>query len=94
MNATTALALLAVLGFVVAGCGSSIRADSAAGAVTVTGTTTIANVAVGTLIRCKGGPAARTPHWFGSSYLRLPGVPGLMQLTHKHSGSVVVSCRR
>jgi hypothetical protein len=84
-------ALLAVVGLTVAGCGSSMKAVS--GAVTVTGTTTISNVEVGTEIRCKGGPSARVPHWFGPSYLRSPGTPGLIELRHRH-GSVVVTCTR
>lgn len=83
------LGLLAVLA--VAGCGSDKQAVS--GSVTVTGTTTISNVEVGTLIRCKDGPAARVPHWFGGSVLTLPGVPGQIALTHRHNGSVTVSCR-
>lgn len=91
MKAVPALALLAVVGFTVAGCGSSKKAVSG-GPITVAGTTTISSVEVGTLIRCKGGPAARTPHWFGSSYLRVPGVPGLIHLEHRHNGSVTVSC--
>jgi hypothetical protein len=82
--------LLALVGLTVAGCGSGNQAVP--GSVTVTGTTTIANVQVGTVIRCKGGPAARVPHWFGPSYLRVPGRPGLIELRHRH-GSVVVSCR-
>ena len=86
-----ALALLAVVGLTVTACGSSRRAVS--GAVTVTGTTTIPNVKVGTEIRCEGGPSARVPHWFGPSYLRSPGRPGLIELRHRH-GSVVVSCKR
>jgi hypothetical protein len=86
-----ALALLAFVGFVVAGCGSTAKAVS--GAVTVTGTTTISNVKVGTLVRCDGGPAAKVPHWYGPSYLRAPGKPGLIELKHRH-GSVVVSCSR
>jgi hypothetical protein len=73
VNAIPALAVLAVVGLTVAGCG--VKAVS--GPITVAGIATIANVKVGTLIRCKGGPAARTPHWFGSSYLRVPGVPGV-----------------
>ena len=68
MKAILALALLAVLGFTVAGCGSAKRAVSttyeltvtkvpvnASGSITVTGitTTTIPNVAAGTRIICK-----------------------------------------
>lgn len=85
------LALLAVAGLVVAGCGSSTKPVSRA--ITVAGTTTIANVKVGTLVRCDGGPSARVPHWYGPSYLRTPGTPGLIELRHRH-GSVVVSCSR
>jgi hypothetical protein len=89
VNAIPALAVLAVVGLTVAGCG--VKALS--GPITVAGIATIANVKVGTLIRCKGGPAARTPHWFGSSYLRVPGVPGVIHLKRRHNGSVAVSCR-
>lgn len=84
-----ALALLAAVG--VAGCGSSSRAVS--GTMTVSGTTTITNVEVGTRIRCKAGPAADVPRWFGSSALTLPGVPGQIALIHRRNGSVTVSCR-
>lgn len=91
VKAVPAVAFLAVVGFAVAGCGSGTRAVS--GTSTVTGTTTIMAVKVGTRIRCKGGPAARVPHWFGGSVLTLPGVPGQIALTHRHDGSVTVSCR-
>ncbi|MGH3053777.1 MAG: hypothetical protein ACRDL7_02225 [Gaiellaceae bacterium] len=91
VKAIPALALLAVVGFTVAGCGSSETTVS--GPITVTGTTTISNVTVGTLIRCKGGPAARVPHWFGYSYLRSPGVPGAIGLKHRDDGSVTVLCK-
>lgn len=91
MEAALALASLAVLGFAVAACGSSTSALS--GALTVTGTTTIMAVKVGTRIRCQGGPAARVPHWFGGSVLKLPGVPGQIGLIHRHNGSVTVSCK-
>ena len=69
---------------------SSSGADS--GPITVVGTTTIANAKVGTLLKCKGGPAARVPHWFGGSALRSAGVPGQIALVHKHDGSVPVTC--
>jgi hypothetical protein len=82
------VALLAVVGCFVAGCGSS------GGAITISGTTTIANAKVGTLLVCKGGPSARVPHWFGVSALRRPGVAGQIALVRKHDGSVTVSCRR
>ena len=82
--------LLAAVGCLAAGCASSSGADS--GPITVVGTTTIANAKVGTLLKCKGGPAARVPHWFGGSALRSPGVPGQIALVHKHDGSVTVTC--
>lgn len=85
------MALLALMGCLAAGCGSSSGAVS--GPITVSGTTTIANAKVGTLLKCKGGPSARVPHWFGGSALRRPGVPGQIALVHKHDGSVTVSCR-
>jgi hypothetical protein len=84
------VALLAVVvGCLAAGCGSG----SGSGPITISGTTTITNVTVGTLLECKGGPSARVPHWFGGSALRSPGVPGQIALVHKHDGSVTVSCR-
>lgn len=85
-----ALALLALVCFTISGCGSSKQAVS--GPITVTGATTISNVQVGTLIRCKDGPATRIPHWFGPTYMRLPGVPGVIHLEHRYNGSVTVSC--
>ena len=86
-----ALAVLAVGGFTVAGCGSSDNAVS--GSITVTGTTMISNVKVGALVRCKGGPAVRSPRWFGPSALTIPGVPGQIDLNHRHNGSVTVTCK-
>lgn len=91
VKAMLALAWFAVVGFIISGCGSSHRAV-ASGPVIVRGTTTLSNVKVGTLIRCKGGPSARVPHWFGPSYLRVPGVPGVIKLRHRH-GSVTVLCK-
>jgi hypothetical protein len=91
VKAIPVLTVLAVVGLTIAGCGLGKKA--ALGPVTVTGTTTISDVKVGTLIRCKGGPAARVPHWFGGSALTLPGVPGQIALTHRHNGSITVSCR-
>jgi hypothetical protein len=85
------LALFVIVGFAVAGCGSSKKAAS--GPITIAGTTTISGVKVGTLLRCKNGPSIRTPHWFGFSYLRVPGVPGVIVLRHRYNGSVSVSCR-
>ena len=91
MKAMPVLALLAVVAFIVSGCGSGSNVVTT-GPITVSGTTTLSSVNVGTVIRCKGGPAARVPHWFGPSYLRIPGVPGLIQLRRTH-GSVTVRCR-
>jgi hypothetical protein len=59
VRAILVLALLVVGGFILAGCGSSKGA--VAGTITVTATTTISNIKVGTLLRCRGGPAARVP---------------------------------
>ncbi len=84
------MVLLGVVGCLAAGCAATGRA--VAGPITVSGTTTIADAKVGTLIRCKDGPAARVPHWFGGSALRRPGVPGQIALVHKHDGSVTVAC--
>ncbi len=64
-----ALALLAVLGFTVAGCGSakkrySIGIAGSGGlsrAITVPMGHSTAFVKTGTLVRCKGGPGARVP---------------------------------
>jgi hypothetical protein len=71
MKPLLALALLAVLGFAAAGCGSAKKAVSGgpryihvvtlhkkagSGSITVMGTTTIPNVATGARIKCKGWP--------------------------------------
>lgn len=92
MKAILALIPVVVLGFAAAGCGPSERAASG-GPITVAGATTISNVKVGALIRCKDGPAARVPRWLGPTYLRVPGVPGLIQLKHRDDGSVAVTCK-
>lgn len=84
------MVLLAVVGCLSAGCDATSGAVS--GPITVSGTTTIADAKVGTVLRCKDGPAARVPHWFGGSALRHPGVPGQIALVHKHDGSVTVAC--
>jgi hypothetical protein len=91
VKAIQVAALLAVVGSSVAGCGSSKGAVS--GPITVTGTTTVSNVKAGTLIRCRGGPAVKAPHWFGSGALTVPGVPGEIHLTHRYNGWITVSCR-
>jgi hypothetical protein len=66
VKAIVALALLAVIGFTVTGCGSSKKAGPAtfagvglppgANSITVTGNTEISNVKTGTRIKCKGWP--------------------------------------
>jgi hypothetical protein len=73
VKAILALALLAVLGFTVAGCGSgkkanagqytvTLRSNVTSGPVTViAGTTAISNVKTGTRITCKGGMSANVP---------------------------------
>ena len=85
------MVLLAAVGCLAAACGSSNGEVS--GPITVVGTTTIANAKVGAVLRCKGGPSARVPHWFGGSALRSPGVPGQIAIVHRHDGSVTVSCK-
>jgi hypothetical protein len=85
------LALLAAVGCIAAGCGSSSGAVS--GSITIAGTTTISDATVGTVLKCKDGPSAKVPRWFGGSALRQPGVPGQIALVHKHDGSVTVSCK-
>jgi hypothetical protein len=74
VKAILALALFAVLGFTVAGCGSGKKANTGqytvtlhnnvpSGPITVTGagTTAISNVKTGTRITCKGGTSAKVP---------------------------------
>jgi hypothetical protein len=90
-KAISVLAVLAAVGCTVAGCGSSTK--SVGGPLVFTGTTTISNVKAGTLIRCEGGPAAKVPHWFGYSYLRVPGVSGVIEMNHRHR-SLTVRCKR
>jgi hypothetical protein len=115
MKPILALALLAVLGFAVAGCGSSKKADSGqyqysvtlyekagSGPITVTGTTTIANVKTGTRIKCKGWPGrgVKVPPPgsaanVGEGEVTPSGTTHSsrgMQLTHQENGSLTVSC--
>ena len=106
-----ALALLAVLGFAAAGCGATkkktvVYHDGQAmrsSPITFTGTTTVPNVATGTLIHCKGGPSAKVPRRgatvaAGEDKLSPVGTPPpttpsrAIQLTHLQNGSVTVSC--
>ncbi len=64
-------ALLAFLGFAVAGCGATKKGGweqypvtlykKASGPLAVTGTMTISSVKTGTFIRCHGGPGAKVP---------------------------------
>ena|SRR6478735_1706375 len=102
VKALLALALIAVAGFALAGCGSSKRAVSPH-LIIVTGTTTVSNVKTGVFIGCKGGPAAKVPprgEGVDSSASQVAvttttGVPqaGAIQLTHLKNGSVTVSCK-
>jgi hypothetical protein len=93
MKSLLVLLLLAVAGFALAGCGSGTKGRS--GSVTITGTTTIANVKTGALIRCKGGPGAEVPPpgqgVTGSA--DGPSSSGEIQVDHRQDGSVVASCR-
>jgi hypothetical protein len=72
---------------------AAARSQTVFGRIIVSGTTTISNVKVGTLIKCKSGPAVRVPRWFGGSALSVPGKPGEIALTHRHNGSVTIFCR-
>ena len=112
MKVILALALLAVLGFTVAGCGATkkrtvVHNDGQAlrsSPITVTGTTTVPNVATGTLIHCRGGPSAKVPRRGGAvaageDKLSEVGAPaptsssGEIQLEHQMNGSVTVRCK-
>ena len=88
-------ALLATM-VVVAGCGGATKTGS--GPLTITGTTTLSNMKVGTTIRCKGGPGASVPaagHGVAGIADPVPGASGgEIQLTSRKHGSVVAVCRR
>jgi hypothetical protein len=96
MKAWLVLVVLAVLGLAAAGCGSGTK-KLTAGSITVTavGTTTIASVATGTMIRCKPGTAAGVPppgHGVTGN-ADGPKVSSMIQVTHRGDGSAVVVCR-
>jgi hypothetical protein len=104
MKAGLVLALLAVVGFVLAGCGSGTTHTNSGttesrtitvGPVTLVGTTTIAHMPTGTPIHCKHGPGAEVPklgEGVGGS-ADGPNSSGEIQVTHRRDGSVVASCR-
>ena len=83
-------ALLAILGFAVAGCGATKKI------VTLTGTVTLPNVKSGTLVTCKGGPVILVPaHGLGIGQVTIltrKNSPEI-QLTHLQNGSVTASCK-
>jgi hypothetical protein len=88
-----ALVFLVIGGLALAGCASGTKARS--GSITITGTTTIADVKTGALIRCKGGPGAEVPSpgqgVTGSA--DGPSSSGEVQVNHLQDGSVVAACR-
>jgi hypothetical protein len=90
------LTLLAVLGFVAAGCGSGSGNSQikSVSAVTVAGTSTLSDVKTGTKITCReGGPTLTVPEWPG----QIAAVSGpksrSLRLTRSQAG-LVVSCTR
>lgn len=89
-------ASLAIVGIVVGGCGGG--AKTAAGPITVTGTTTLSGLKVGTTIRCKGGPGASVRsagHGVDGIADPVPGTSGgEIHLTTGKDGPVVAICRR
>jgi hypothetical protein len=101
-----ALALLVVLGFATAGCGSG-RKSSVSPPITVTGRSTLfSGLKTGTLVRCKGGPRATVPPLGGSAAAGedqlIPvgttpppsSAPSReIQVTHRQNGVVKVSCK-
>ena len=96
MKRLLAVVLVALVGFAAAGCGSGTKTGS--GAITVTGTTTISNVDTGTLVSCKGGiPSSKVPPAGEGVTANVDGTgpssSGMLQLTHRQDGSVVVRCR-
>src|SRR4051794_7441361 len=93
-----ALLLLALVGVAAAGCGSG-GTKAGHDPITVTGTTTISNVATGTLVSCKrgvpGGPMKVPPTGHGVTANvdgTGPSSSGKLQLTHRQDGSVVAVC--
>lgn len=98
MKAIPALGLLVALSLVVTGCGMG-KKKVVSPSITVTGTTTIPNVKVGTLIGCRGGADANAPARgdsvaAGVDQLRTAGTAPAteIQLTREKDGSVVASC--
>ncbi len=105
MKPILALALLAVLGFAVAGCGSAKKAKSGqytvtlykkadSSPITVRGTTTIPNVKPGARVNCKGwkGQGVAVPSRGGEALITFESqiaIPG-----KKTSGSVMSLTRR
>jgi hypothetical protein len=107
VKSTVALALLAVLGFTVAGCGATKKivshvdttpATLAVGkTITVAGptTTTIANVKSGTRIACKGWDAqlATVPPRGEADGGRWSNGGSELQMTHLKNESLIASCK-
>jgi hypothetical protein len=96
MKTVLALAVLALLGFAAAGCGSGKKKTSA-GSITVTGrTTTISSVATGTLITCKGGTggaAAPPPGQEVAGFGDGPDESSMIRVARRKDRSAVVTCR-
>lgn len=109
MKAVLALTLLAVLGFVAAACGATkhferVNIGMGPGSTTVSGTTTISQLDVGTLVRCKDGPAAKVPRQgvgisktssitaVSATTTTSPPVAGQIEITNHQNGSVTVIC--
>jgi len=86
--------LVVALAFALAGCGSGKKAGS--GPITVTGTTTIANVKTGVLITCKGGPGAKLPPPGRgvSASADGPSTSTALLVVHRQGGSVYASCTK
>jgi hypothetical protein len=96
LKAVLALALLAVLGAAAAGCGSGTK--SVSGSITIVGTTTIATVQTGTMIRCRRGPGGAGVPPVGQEVAGfadpVPGASGgEIQLNRRQDGSLVAICR-
>jgi hypothetical protein len=103
---------LALLGLAVAGCGSGKKAQSQyvhtvtlykkSGPITVTGTTTIADVKTGTWIKCKGWtlrgvkvPPPGSASSVGETKMSSNGIKSSgpnMQMTRQQNGSLTVAC--
>jgi hypothetical protein len=107
MKPTAALALLAVLGFTVAGCGATkkiaLHAETTPATlafgktITVAGatTTTSANVKSGTRIACKDWDAqlATVPPRGEADGGRWSSGGSELQMTHLKNGSLIASCK-